>query len=246
MHLIRAATANATGQWLFKEADSAGLWVKSEFLEKNQDLIQHPLEEPKKGPPSFELAALIDQPHFRAREKDDIVARLRDRSTRGITENHFKLFHYVLCFDASTEWTLHELKKRVQIAKPGITQKSQIIRLPGVEWSKTKDNDKTVTDLKKTVRNWLEDEMGWAKPSKYPPMKSGPYRTKEIVIWERNIGAVMGVKGERIERIRENSNCQIRITDRRPHQGRLVSIVGKENDLPKAEAMLRECFDRTE
>ena len=208
-------------------------------------MIRHPLEEPKKGPPSPELAALIDQPHFRSREKDDIIARLRDRSTQGITENHFISFHYILCFDASTEWTLHELKKRVQISAPETVQESQIIRLPGVGWSKTRDNDETVSALKKAIRKWLQDELGWDKPANYPPIRSGPYRTKEIIIWERNIGAVMGVKGERIERIRRDSNCQIRITDRRPHQGRLVSIVGKKEDLPKAEAMLRECWAPT-
>ena len=245
LELIRTWTANTNGQWLFKEADSAGCWVESEFTKTHKDQILQPLEVPKTDPENKGLKAIAARTHYGSREKDEILERLQKRTTRGIGDKYFQYWDYILCFDESTERLLYTLKAcAAKTMSAGASQKADIVRLPGTQWRVCGKIEDTIELIKLAVKSWLRKDVGWMEPPRGQNIKRGLYRSREFVVWEKNIGAVLGKGGSKIEDIRTRSKCEIRITDARHLQGRLVSITGPQDALPKAEALIRECYAR--
>lgn len=238
LELVRVWTANTSKQWLFKEVESAGCSVESKFTKTHQAQIKTKLQPRTKHSNDKALQALSEQNHFQSKEKDEIFKRLKERKTRGIEAVHFNDFDYILYFDKPTHSLLEKLKLCAEESAPGKPPRAKLVLLEGTELHE--DWDKTVGEVKMATRRWLEDEFKWARP--VPAIKKGAWRTQQMTIPDECFTTLTAKKGAKRMEIEAKSGCQLWLSSKRQDPKTLLSIVGPQEVLSKAEALVRALF----
>ena len=238
LELVRVWIANTNKQWLFKEVESAGCSVESKFTKKHQAQIKTKLQARTKHTNNKALRALSEQNHFQSREKNEIFERLRESKTRGIEAAHFNDFDYILYFDKSTHDLLEKLKSCAERSAPGKPQRAKLVFLEGTELHE--DWDKTVGEVKTAARKWLEQELKWARP--VLGIKQGAWRTQQMTVPDECFTKLTAGKGEKRKEIEAKSGCQLWLSSKRQDPKTLLSIVGPQEVLSKAEKLVRALF----
>ena len=238
LELVRVWTANKRKQWLFKEVESAGCWVESKFTKKHQTQIKKNLQPRAKHSNDKALRTVYDQNQFQSREKDEIFERLKERKTRGILAVHFNEFDYILCFDKSTHDLLEKLKSCAEESAPGKPQRAKLVLLEGTELHD--DWNETVEEVKIATQRWLEHEFKWTRP--LPGLKKGAWRTQQMTIPDECFTILTAKNGAKRKEIESKSGCQLWLSSKSQDPKTLLSIVGPEEVLSKAETLVKALF----
>lgn len=235
--------ANTThdGKWIFKQVDSAGTHIWSEFSSKHKSHFEskdslHTTNQSRTN----KLLRLFDGQHtFDGSEKREILARIGNRKIRGLYHSDFK-FDHILCFSAETSKLLHTLRNCAATDAHGQAQVAKIHLLDVGDWNGHSDQEKCVNTMKEKLRQFAFNNLGWWKPSK--SIKDGYSRTKQITIPEAGYYALIKDERKRLHDIRADTGCTFHISDTRPDDRRLISIVGKREKLDQAAARLAETW----
>lgn len=192
MQLIREWTIRSKGTWHVKDVHSAGLMVKSqsdcvEVLQKLQPpLKQHFLPGGEK-PTWTGMASLFDNSFFNYPYKKNVRDKALVAKSRGIRQNIFSEYDWILVFTGRESENLLRLKKAL-IDKNGKGAapkgKGRVLHLGGylgrkgesreiVNASKNKDGtesrenwNKTTASIKMAIRWFLRRELDWVQPAK--------------------------------------------------------------------------------
>jgi len=79
---------------------------------------------------------------------------------------------------------------------------------------------------KSILRDWAGPNLGWKDPHK--DVKSGFWRTKQIMIPEAGLTALLREKDKRLARIKADTGCHFHFSAERDDEMRIVSIVGDQ------------------
>ena len=240
LELVRVWTANTSKQWLFKEVESASCGVESMFAKKYQAQTKTALQPRAKHSNNKALRAHSEQDHFRSEEKTKIFRRLLNSKSRGINAVHFNDFDYIVYFDQPTHDLLEKLKPHAKEIAAGKPQRAKYVLFKGAELYE--DLDKTIHEVKMATRRWLEHEFKWVRP--LARIKSGPWRTRQMTIPDKCFSRLTTKKGAERKEIEAKSGCKLWISSKTqdPQSQTLLSIVGPQEVLSKAEALVRKLF----
>ncbi|KAL9119034.1 MAG: hypothetical protein Q9187_004413 [Circinaria calcarea] len=240
LELVRVWTANTSKQWLFKEVESASCGVVSMFTKKYQAeaQIKTALQPRAKHSNNKALRAHSEQDHFRSEERTEIFRRLLNSTSRGINAVHFNDFDYIIYFDQPTHDLLENLKPYAKNCAAGKPQRAKLVLFKGAELFE--DLDKTIHEVKMATRRWLEHEFKWVRP--LASIKNGPWRTRQMTIPDECFSRLTAKKGAGREEIEAKSGCKLWISSKRQDPQTLLSIVGPQEVLSKAEALVRKLF----
>lgn len=244
---MRVWTANLTGTWLFNRVESAGVQIATRFSSKH---LPGPLETGREHPKDATLKAIAGKDnYFGSAEKQDILARIQRRRSRGIDEWHFRKYDYMLCFNKSAFDTLHVLAARCKEKHSGdpsfatparIILVSDLILQKAIEKLDKKEVNILVETIKAGIKNFLTEELGWTRPQ--GGILNGPFRTKQFVLPPAKITRLDSTELDaELHKITTRTECRIRITDAY-FENQLVSITGRKEALPLAVSLLKERF----
>jgi protein-tyrosine-phosphatase len=192
VQLVREWTTRTQGDWRVKTCHSAGMMVKS-----HSDCIavleglQPPLKQTFMGggvkPNWTGMATLFDSPFFNYPSKNEIRDIALSRGSRGIRQNIFSEYDFILVFTGRENENLTRLKK-VLVEKNGKDAapkgKGRVLHLGAylgakgeireiVDAPKNKDGtdskenwNKTTAAIKLAIKSFLKRELDWAQPAK--------------------------------------------------------------------------------
>ena len=227
-------TANTTGQWLFREVESAGCLVNSKFTWKHKSQFKETLSLSATHTNDTALTALSGQKHFWSKEKDDIFSRLALRSTIGIDIWHFQHWDYFLCADQMTYNLLERLKSYAKRDKSKQKQKAKLV--PPMNINLHENLQETISTMKEATRTWLTKEFSWVVPE--PAIKDGPRRTKQLVVSDQSFSALLAKGQAKRKEIAAACGCEIRLSYKHQH---MVSVIGPKKVLSRAEELVKNC-----
>jgi hypothetical protein len=190
MSLLREWTTRTENRWPVHHIHSAGLGVKSrsdctdvlESLKPPLKMIQG-----NQKPNETAMAALFDNKLFNYPYKDEIKNMALKQTSRGITQNMFKTYDYILVFTGRDYETVIRIKEALT-TKGGQSlvprRKCRVVHLgsylgedgktvqitpPAPKADGTTDRvkfNKTVSLIKLSTKTFLKNELGWVQPPK--------------------------------------------------------------------------------
>jgi hypothetical protein len=188
--LLREWTTRTENRWPVRLVHSAGLNVKSrsdctDVLESMKPPLK--MLQGSQKPNGTAMAALFDNKLFNYPYKDEIREAALKRTSRGIAQNMFKTYDFILVFTGRDYETVIRIKEAL-MAKGGQSlvpkRKCRVVHLGSylgeegktveiIPPAKNKDgtNDrvkfnKTVSLIKMSTKSFLKTELGWVQPPK--------------------------------------------------------------------------------
>lgn len=143
-------------------------------------------------------------------------------------ETHFYDWDYILYFDEPMGKVLRALNTAAQqSAPPGVVSTAKLVYLRGAERKSCLLMQDTIDAVQISLKTWLKKELEWPWPPTKAHVRSGPWRTKELVIPEDAFETMFGVDGSEVGKVEARTGCKIKFADPHPlRQKRLVSIIG--------------------
>ena len=237
---IWLADTRENRSWLFKDISSAGSFVSSEFSRRHSKLFP-------KGPSSLfvtkqdrsnpVLRTYDKQGTFEGAEKRAVMARVGNRRIRGLRGSDFQK-NYIVCFDKQTFDLLKALRQAASNDANGAPQIAQIHLVEiGSDMHKV---DHEMKMAKERLRGWATKYLGWKEPS--ISAKGGFWRTKQILIPDAGLHALLRDKEKRLTVLKKESDCDYHFSSETEEGMRLVSIVGKKDRLDEAATKILESW----
>lgn len=237
---IWLADTRENRSWLFKDVSSAGCFVSSEFSRKHSRLY------PKEASNLFTthqernnlaLRTYDKQGTFEGAEKRAVMARVGNRRIRGLKASDFQK-NFIVCFDMATFELLKLLRQAASNDANGAPQIAQIHLVEiGSDMHKV---EKEMKAAKSTLRGWATKYLGWKEPS--ISAKGGFWRTKQILIPDAALHALLREKEKRLTTLKKESDCDYHFSSETEEGMRLVSIVGKKDRLDEAATKILESW----
>lgn len=226
LELLRVLQANCSEsrKWIFKDVSSAGLFVSSDFSRSHsklfpKDSLFWPKQEARRN---LALIAFDKNGTFEGSEKRTIMARVANRKIRGLKGDDFRKYNHIICFDDQTYALLISLRQEASNDAHGIVMSAKIHYLK-IGWDLHKYEQEMQT-AKSILRQWATENLGWKDPHK--DIKSGLWRTKQIIIPEAGFQALLRDKEKRLARIKGDTGCHFHFSGEKDDGMRIVSIVG--------------------
>lgn len=178
LEMIRAWTANASGDWLANRIQSAGYQVDTPFarlalaaghlsgdLVKTDTTWRSALINAVNAVGSRKWPLTPDWPD----EKAEILARMKERGRNGMKEDYFEDFDFILCFDIQAYATLRSLRAFApeQRSASKVPLKGWIVRLDvPVSSTTTIPSLELLRALEGAVSGFLTKNLDWTAPKK--------------------------------------------------------------------------------
>ena len=241
LELVRVWTVNCGGPWIFARVDSAGLLIDSAFRRGPGKLAGDKKLTPGGGSCAvWALQALFkDKNYFRTddypNEKQSIFERVKAKKARGIREEDFTRYDYILC---SGEWALEQLRKLSEISQkehPNEPNKSKIlnIRKPGTT-TEYQSADGIVKGGRDAVKYFLGSTLSWTRPA--GPISNGPDRTLLFCIQGGQGGGILlRYKAAARKKLETKTKCKIHMAWQSKDLGWVVAVVGRKETLKEAQ-----------
>lgn len=191
INLLREWTTSASGEWRIKFAHSAGMMVQNRgdcnsVLESFRPPLTMPMKAGNLPPNWTAMAALFDNGLFNYPYKTTIRDATLSQRSRGLKQDLFSKFDFILVFTGREYENLLRLKKAL-IEKNGNAAapkgKGRILHLGSylskdgktveiLDAQKDKDGkdiranwNKTVANIKLSIKPFLKRELGWVQPT---------------------------------------------------------------------------------
>lgn len=226
--------------WLFKDISSAGCFVFSDFSRKHSKLFAKRgsnLFVTKQKRDNLALKTYDKQGTFEGAEKRAVMARIGNRRIRGLRGSDFQK-NFIVCFDMQTFELLKVLRQAAANDAKGQPQIAQI-HLVAITSDLHKD-EKEMKAAKTQLRGWATKYLGWKEPS--VSAKGGFWRTKQILIPDAGLHALLREKEKRLTALKKESDCDYHFSSETEEGMRLVSIVGKRDRLDEAATRILESW----
>jgi len=237
---IWLADTRENRSWLFKDISSAGCFVSSDFSRKHSKLFPKgasSLFMTKQERNNLALSAYDKQGTFEGAEKRAVMARVGNRRIRGLRGSDFQK-SFILCFDKATFELLKLLRQAASNDANGAPQIAQIHLVEiGSDMHKA---EKEMKAAKERLRGWATKYLGWKEPS--ISAKGGFWRTKQILIPDAGLHALLREKENRLTALKKESDCDYHFSSETEEGMRLVSIVGKKDRLDEAATKILESW----
>jgi hypothetical protein len=242
LELLRIWLADTREQrtWLFKDISSAGSFISSEFSRNHSKFFPKEassLSVTKQERQNLALRTYDKQGTFEGAEKRAVMARVGNRRIRGLRGSDFQK-NFILCFDKPTIELLKVLRQAASNDANGQPQIAQI-HLVEIGSDLHKDNQE-MTAAKLQLRGWATKNLGWKEPS--ISAKGGFWRTKQVLIPDAGLHALLREKEKRLTALKKQSDCDYHFSSETEEGMRLVSIVGKKDRLEEAATKILESW----
>lgn len=165
------------------------------------------------------------------------MARVGNRRIRGLRASDFQK-NFIICFDKQTYELLTILRQAAANDANGEMQIAHI-RLVEIGSDLHKDGQEMKV-AKERLRDWATKNLGWKEPS--VGAKGGFWRTKQILIPDAGLHALLRDKEKRLTALKKESDCDYRFSSETEEGMRLVSIVGKKDRLDEAATKILESW----
>ena len=241
LELVRVWTANLGGPWIFARADWASLMVDTGFRRGPGKLADDKELIPGGGSNNpWVLEALFkDRKYFQTddypNEKQSILERMKAHKRRGIREDDFTQYDYILC---SGEWTRAKLEKLSELAQTEHLSEPNKSKILNIAKPGTTVENQSAEDIIKGARNAVKDFLGsslsWTRPA--GPIAKGSNRTLFFHIKERKQrDALLSKQAEGLKRLESDAKCRIWVAWEVKGLGWLVAVVGPGDVLKEAQ-----------
>jgi hypothetical protein len=165
------------------------------------------------------------------------MARVGNRRIRGLRASDFQK-NFILCFDMETFELLKSLRQAAANDAKGRPQIAQI-HCVAISSDLHKD-EKEMKAAKNQLRGWATKYLGWKEPS--VSAKAGFWRTKQVLIPDAGLHALLREKEKRLTALKKDSDCDYHFSSEMEEGMRLVSIVGKRDRLDEAATKILESW----
>ncbi len=165
-----------------------------------------------------------------------MMARIGNRRLRGLQESDFQK-NFIICFDTQTFELLQRLRQAA--TNDGMGQQIAQIHLLPIA-SDLHREEEEMKAAKKQLRGWATKYLGWKEPSE--GAKGGFWRTKQILIPDAGLHALLREKEKRLTALKKESDCDYHFSSETEQGMRLVSIVGKRDRLDEAAMKIMESW----
>ena len=246
LELVRAWTANLGGPWIFSRVDSAGLTIDSAFRRGPGKLAEDEVLSPGGNPCSAKaLDALYgNRRYFQTEdypnEKGEIFKRVKRHRRRGIREEDFTRYNYIICCEKSTTEKLKTLSERAQKEHPNEPNKAQIINI-GTPSTQIQNQplENIVEQVPSLIKTFLKDKLSWIRPD--GAIANGPSRTVFFHVQSRKErDALLKNNASGLDKLQVETKCKIAIAWHNKDLGWLVSVTGPGNVLRSARTSILE------
>ena len=233
LELVRAWTANTGGPWLFHRVDSAGMVISSGFRKGPGRLAEDGELRPSGKLHSKDaLRRLFQDPEYfktddNPNEKMDIMDRMLSSKKRGIYDDDFTKFDYILCFNNKILEQLKRLSVLAQGEHPDKPNKATILNIGGLDsYSNNEPHSKVVKEVRNGIKGFLKKSLSWTRPPR--AIDAGPYRTLFLRTPIREHKMLLLKKGAgNLKKLQSETNCQIHVAWQSKGMGWLISITGR-------------------
>lgn len=234
LELLRIWLANTSEsrRWLFKDVSSAGLCVASEFTSKHHRLLPNngkTLYYAKQDRTNLALSVFDRQGTFEGAEKRTIMARAANRKIRGIRASDFQMT-FIICFDRSSYEIMKMLRQAASNDAYGKLMPAEI-HLVEIASDLHRYNHELQAG-KQMLRKWAAKTLGWKEPGL--SLHSGFWGTSQVMVLEAGFEALLRDKEKRLAKIKYVTGCDVHFSSDREDGMRIVSIVGRKNQLELA------------
>ena len=246
LELIRAWTANNGSRWLFHRVDSAG-WKLDSWFRRNIGKLEGDelLPEGRSCYVGAVDAFMSSLPNSFATnswpsEKNAVVDRIKQHKNRGIREDDFIGYAWILCFDWTSYTKVKLLADLAQKAHPARQNKARIRMLEGCSFKTGQSLTEIAETLRKVTDNFLIDEktFAWRLPPK--SISDGPYRTCWVAVkTQKEKDTLNGLDMVNLKKVERLTKCKLRTYWHAKDLGWVVAITGPKDILANAESIVR-------
>ena len=245
LELVRAWTANFNRSWTFVRVDSAGLMIDSAFRRGPGKLAADEQLTPGGKPCNLPALEALFGPHkyFQTtdfpHEKEAIFQRVMAHKRRGVREDDFTRYEYILCFDDDTLKKLRRLANLAQQEHAAEPNKSTILNIGSQKKLSNKgDYQEKVQEVRNNVKGFLQNTLMWSRPP--CAIASAPNRTLFFYIKAReHRNALLSNRGAGVKKMQNETKCRIHLAWQNGDLGWVVAVVGSKEALKDAQSSIQ-------